>query len=119
MRYLKRTDEIKVCGAYDVVVIGGGVAGVAAAIASARRGARTLLIEKSVMLGGLATLGYITIYLPLCDGCGRRLIGGISEELLWLSIRNSYDNLPSKWRSRPAYAESEGGRYRTSFNGST
>ena len=117
MRYLKRTDEIKVCGAYDVVVIGGGVAGVAAAIASARRGARTLLIEKSVMLGGLATLGYITIYLPLCDGCGRRLIGGISEELLWLSIRNSYDNLPSKWRSRPAYAESEGGRYRTSFNG--
>ena len=40
---------------YDVVVAGGGVAGVAAALAAARRGAKTALIEKTVLWGGLAT----------------------------------------------------------------
>ena len=42
---------------YDVIVVGGGVAGVAAAVAASRNGAKTLLMEKSVILGGLATLG--------------------------------------------------------------
>ena len=46
---------------YDVIVAGGGVAGVAAALASVREGARTLLLEKEYALGGLATLGLIVI----------------------------------------------------------
>ncbi len=61
---------------YDVVVVGGGVAGCAAAIAAARNGARVALIEKENVLGGLATLGLVVIYLPLCDGKGRQVIGG-------------------------------------------
>jgi len=116
MVYLQRSERIAVDETYDLIVIGGGVAGVAAAVAGARRGQKTLLVEKSVLLGGLATLGYIAIYLPLCDGCGRRLIGGISEELLWCSIRDSYGNLAACWRGRPAYAAPDGGRYRTTFN---
>ena len=42
---------------YDVVVCGAGVAGVAAAAAAARKGAKTALLEKQCLLGGLATSG--------------------------------------------------------------
>ena len=42
---------------YDIVVAGGGVAGVAAALTAARSGKQALLIEKSNILGGLGTLG--------------------------------------------------------------
>lgn len=44
----------------DVLVVGGGMAGVAAAISSARNGMRTLLIEGQTSLGGLATNGLVT-----------------------------------------------------------
>ncbi len=114
--WITRNERLRVDDRYDLVVVGAGVAGVAAALAGARRGAKTLLIEKTVMTGGLATVGYIAIYLPLCDGNGRRLIGGVAEELLWLSIQDSYDNLAPRWRGRPARAEGEGARYRTHFN---
>ena len=82
----KESLETPVVDAYDVCVVGGGVAGAAAALAAARRGVRTCLIEKEYALGGLATLGLVVIYLPLCDGRGRQVIGGISEEFLKLSL---------------------------------
>ena len=44
---------------YDVVVVGGGAAGIAAAIGSARRGARTALVERYGFLGGMATAGMV------------------------------------------------------------
>ena len=53
---------------YDVAVVGAGVAGIAAAVQSAREGKKTVLLEKTVLPGGLATTGLIYIYLPLCDG---------------------------------------------------
>lgn len=49
--------EIRVRGAYDVIVCGGGLGGTAAAIAAARAGAKTLLIERNSFLGGVATAG--------------------------------------------------------------
>ena len=52
----------------DVLVAGGGIAGIAAALAAARSGADVILAEKQCVLGGLATSGLVTIYLPLCDG---------------------------------------------------
>lgn len=58
---------------YDVAVCGGGIAGIAAALASARQGRKTCLLEKEYALGGLATLGLIVIYLPLCDGAGVKM----------------------------------------------
>ncbi len=82
---------------YDVIVIGGGIAGVAAAVASARNGASTFLIEKSVNLGGLATNGLISWYEPLCDGEGTQMIYGIAEELIKLCGKYSFENLPEKW----------------------
>lgn len=70
----------------EIVVAGGGTAGCAAALSAARMGKKVILIEKMAMLGGLATAGNVLIYLPLCDGYGKQLICGISEELLLASI---------------------------------
>lgn len=95
-------------GSYDVIVVGGGIAGVSAAVAAARQGARTLLMEKSIVLGGLATTGLINWFEPLCDGVGRQMIGGIAEELIRISVRYGFDSLPEDWRS--------GSRYTTWFS---
>lgn len=91
--------EILERGSYDVVVVGGGVAGVAAAVAAARGGAKTLIIEKSVAFGGLATIGLISYYEPLCDCHGKQMTGGIPEELLKLSIEYGFDSLSDKWKN--------------------
>lgn len=108
-------NSIPVWGEYDVIVVGGGVAGVSAALAAKRNGCKTLLVEKSVMLGGLATLGLIAIYLPLCDGKGRKVIGGIAEELLHLAIKYGYDNLPPEWKKGCTKAQTKR-RYMTIFS---
>ena len=51
------TIEPKIGEAYDVIVCGGGTAGCAAALAAARGGAKTLLIERSFSIGGMLTIG--------------------------------------------------------------
>ena len=78
-------------------MVGGGIAGVAAAVAASRKGAKTLLIEKGINLGGLATVGLISWYEPLCDGEGRQMIFGLCEEMIRLSTKYGYDNLPVCW----------------------
>ena len=51
--YQEPSKEIPVYGSYDVVVAGGGCAGFAAAVAAAREGAKTLIIEQFPFLAGL------------------------------------------------------------------
>lgn len=64
----------------DVIVCGGGTAGAVAAIAAARTGARTLLVEQYGSVGGMASTGMS--FLGVSDGAGRRALGGIGGELL-------------------------------------
>jgi hypothetical protein len=97
-KILTETLRVPLKGEYDVIVVGGGMAAVGAALAARRSGCEVLIIEKSVVLGGLATLGFIAYYLPLCDGRGRKVTGGIAEELLHLSIRYGYGDLAPEWR---------------------
>lgn len=84
---------------YDVVVAGGGIAGVAAAIEASRNGMKTALVEKTVFTGGLATSGLIYIYLPLCDGKGKQVTFGLSEELLRASIVYGPGDIPKGWEN--------------------
>jgi hypothetical protein len=79
---LEQEKNIPVAAEADVVVLGGGIAGISAALSAARGGASVIIIEKQCLLGGLATVGLVILYLPLCDGYGRQLVGGIGEELL-------------------------------------
>lgn len=101
----------------DVCVCGGGVAGIAAAISAAREGAKVILLERSYMLGGLATAGIVTIYLPLCDGEGRQVSFGIAEELLRLSIKDGAEGrYPKAWLEGGTPEEKRAKRFEVQFN---
>lgn len=98
MEGLKEILETPVTHHCDVLVAGGGMAGIAAALAAARHGAGVILLEKQFLLGGLATAGLVTIYLPLCDGKGHQVSFGIAEELLRASILyGSEAEYPTAW----------------------
>ena len=100
---------------YDVVVAGGGIAGIAAAVSAARCGRKVLLVERMYMVGGLATAGLVTIYLPLCDGVGHQVSFGLAEELLRLSISKGWESdFPATWLSGSSEHGTE--RYQVRFN---
>src|SRR5690606_15816123 len=62
------------------IVIGGGPGGIPAAIASARSGMKTLLVERNAFLGGVAATGLPI--LAFYDRTGRQVVGGIGDELI-------------------------------------
>ena len=118
MRTIKETNEIKIAYEYDVCVCGGGFAGVAAALAAARSGAKVCILEKMFMLGGLGTSGLITIYLPICDGMGNQVSFGLAEELLKLSVEHGIeDRYPKAWLENGSFEERKNGkRFEVQFN---
>jgi len=74
--------RVPVVAACDVLVVGGGAAGIAAAIAAARQGADVVLVERYGYLGGLASGGLIVLLLTLDDGDGRQVVAGLCQELV-------------------------------------
>lgn len=110
--------ELQAAAHYDVIVAGGGVAGVAAAISAKRHGKNVLLIEKAQKLGGLATTGIVNLFVPMCNGRGVQIIKGMAEEFLRLAIKYSYDDLADAWKKGEPSGElgSEPPRYRTRFS---
>ena len=66
---------------FDVLVVGGGNAGCAAAIAAARHGARTLLLERYGFLGGTATAAMVGPWMTF-HSAKERIVGGIAQEMV-------------------------------------
>src|SRR5262249_8593385 len=77
--------DIPVRGEYDVVVLGGGPAGIAAAATAAGLGRKTLLVERYGFLGGMGTAAGVTTFRGLhanVHGEHRQVVHGIADELL-------------------------------------
>lgn len=116
--------QIPVRGEYDVVVVGAGIAGVAAAVAAARLSARVCIIERYCAVGGLATLGNVAMWLPICDGRGRQVIAGLGEELMKLSVADlptdypaaRFRRIPRCWEAGGDFSERTAERYSADFN---
>lgn len=80
-RRMKLADrKISVDDTYDIVVVGGGPAGCAAAIAAASEGSRVLLIEATGNLGGLGTSGMVPAWCPFTDG-EKIIYRGLAEKI--------------------------------------
>jgi hypothetical protein len=77
--------ETPVLGEYEVIVLGGGPAGIAAAVAAARAGRSTLLIERYGFLGGMGTAAGVTNFCGLhanVHGEVRQVVHGVAGDLL-------------------------------------
>ena len=110
MEYTLKKNTMPLNEEYDVIVCGGGPAGCAAAIAAAREGAKTLLLESGSMLGGMATKGLVNAFTPMSDGV-RCIYGGIAQKVvgemkshmkhvpedLWDWIPMDYERLKLAW----------------------
>jgi hypothetical protein len=77
--------QIPIYGEYEVAVLGGGPAGIAAAVAAARGGRRTLLVERYGFLGGMGTAAGVTNFCGLhanVHGEMHRVVRGVASDLL-------------------------------------
>ncbi|MDR0541475.1 MAG: FAD-dependent oxidoreductase, partial [Dysgonamonadaceae bacterium] len=79
---------------WDVIVIGGGPSGCAAAVAAAREGAKTLLIEAMGVLGGMGTAGMVPAWCPFSDG-EKIIYKGIAEKV-FLESKKGMSQIPEK-----------------------
>ena len=74
--------DVSVYGHCDVLVVGGGPAGLCAAIAAAREGADVVLMERYGYLGGLATGGLVFWIDRMADWQGNLIVAGIGQEMI-------------------------------------
>ena len=89
--------ETPVFGEFDVVVVGGGPAGIVAATAAARAGCSTLLIERYGFLGGAGTAAGLSTFCGLhanVEGEHRRVVRGLADEILARLERMDALNVP-------------------------
>src|SRR5665647_384777 len=77
--------QTPIAGDYDVVVLGGGPAGLAAASAAGRHGSRVLLVERYGFLGGMGTAAGVTNFCGLhanVHGHIKQVVHGVADDLL-------------------------------------
>ncbi|SDB72444.1 FAD-dependent oxidoreductase [Belnapia rosea] len=95
--------DIPIHAECDVLVVGGGPAGTAAAVAAGRLGARTMLLERHNHLGGLSTGGLVIWIDRMTDWSGTPVIRGFAEEYLARLPRDAIAGPPREaWGSRDA-----------------
>lgn len=88
----------------DVVVIGGGPAGMCAAIAAAREGVRVLLVEQGGFCGGMATRGLVGPFMTCYDAKGENMIiRGLFEEIVDRMVARGYAIHPSEVHGGTAF----------------
>ncbi len=80
MKILNYSKKLNVKHECDVCVVGAGPAGIAAALASARNGMKTMLFDAHTMAGGMGTAGLLPVFMPFTDGVNF-LAGGIGREI--------------------------------------
>jgi len=73
--------ETPIIAETDVLVVGGGAAGISAAIAAARNGCRVILTERYPHLGGLASGGQVLVLDDMAD-LHQKTVAGISDEIV-------------------------------------
>lgn len=93
--FVSYSKDIPFYGHYDIVVLGGGPAGVCAAIEAARAGKKVLLAEAYAMLGGMATTSLVAPFMTNYDRDGDEVtVGGIYREIIERLEKNSAAILP-------------------------
>lgn len=80
--------KIEVAGTYNVIVSGGGPAGVTAAIAAARMGAKVLLVELNGCLGGVWTAGILAFIFDMHPGIGQEIIDRLDSRNAWVKVNS-------------------------------
>lgn len=95
-----RQEESRVSSTYDVIVVGGGPAGIGAALSAARLGARTALLERDSRIGGTTVQAQVT-QMGLFYAWRRQIIAGPGWEMVVRAVKEAHDTLPDFSRQEP------------------
>ena len=98
--------EIELAAETEILIIGGGPAGIAAATAAARCGARVMLLEKYGFLGGMGTAAMVTNFCGLhanINGSVQQIVRGVADDIL-----ERLDNLDGLREPHPVKAKGGG-----------
>ncbi|MBN1673683.1 MAG: FAD-dependent oxidoreductase [Kiritimatiellae bacterium] len=112
----ENAQKLPVMAEADVAVLGGGVAGRAAAVTAARAGAKTVLVERFGFCGGLATGGLVYYYWVMDDGRGHNVVRGLSTEILRRLAGMGALWVHPAWRGRTKVSERAGIRNAPRFD---
>jgi hypothetical protein len=110
--------QVPVFAETDVLVVGGGPAGTAAAIAAARIGADVLLVERYNHLGGLSTGGLVIWIDRMTDWSGRHVIRGLANEFMERLPNDAIQGPPrAEWGNRDAATASYWAQRTAAYHG--
>ena len=116
--HLEPAREIPVFAETDVLVVGGGPAGTAAAVAAARLGADVLLVERYNHLGGLSTGGLVIWIDRMSDWAGKHIIRGFASDIMERLPKDAIQGpKQADWGSRDTATAAYWGQRTSAFHG--